>query len=138
MISDKVLCGGMRHFCDSSSFPYQNIILSFQIPGTKVKVTIVEGRDKTSLALNLCWFHITGTSGIILKNIHTIIFTVMKQNEDAPTTARVIIAAGSQRSHALKVSFLAPLAVGQRAYVMVRCPSCVRPCVNFFCKHLLR
>ena len=25
--------------------------------------------------------------------------------------------------------FLAPLAVGQRAYVMVRCPSCVRPCV---------
>ena len=25
------------------------------------------------------------------------------------------------------VSFLAPLAVGQRAYVMVRCPSCVRP-----------
>ena len=23
--------------------------------------------------------------------------------------------------------FLAPLAVGQRAYVMVRCPSCVRP-----------
>ena len=25
------------------------------------------------------------------------------------------------------VSFLAPLAVGQRAYVMARCPSCVRP-----------
>ena len=25
--------------------------------------------------------------------------------------------------------FLAPLAVGQRAYVMVRCPSCVRPSV---------
>ena len=54
----------------------------------------------------------------------------MKQNEDAPTTARVIITAGSQRSHALKVSFLAPLAVGQRAYVMVRCPSCVRPSVR--------
>ena len=34
--------------------------------------------------------------------------------------------------------FLAPLAVGQRAYVMVRCPSCVRPSVNFFFKHLLR
>ena len=33
--------------------------------------------------------------------------------------------------------FLAPLAVGQRAYVMVRCPSCVRPSVNFFFKHLL-
>ena len=37
--------------------------------------------------------------------------------------------------------FLAPLAVGQRAYVMVYCPSCVRPwvrpCVNFFFKHLL-
>ena len=26
--------------------------------------------------------------------------------------------------------FLAPLAVGQRAYVMARCPSCVRPCVR--------
>ena len=26
--------------------------------------------------------------------------------------------------------FLAPLAVGQRAYVMVRCPSCVRPSVR--------
>ena len=25
---------------------------------------------------------------------------------------------------------LAPLAVGQRAYVMVRCPSCVRPSVR--------
>ena len=43
-------------------------------------------------------------------------------------------------------SLLAPLAVGQRAYVMARCPSCVRPsvrasvrpCVNFFFKHLLR
>ena len=43
-------------------------------------------------------------------------------------------------------AFLAPLAVGQRAYVMVRCPSCirpsippcVRPCVNVFFKHLLR
>ena len=38
--------------------------------------------------------------------------------------------------------FLAPLAVGQRAYVMVRFPSCVRAsvrlCVNFFFKHLLR
>ena len=46
--------------------------------------------------------------------------------------------------------FLAPLAVGQQAYVMARCPSCVRPsvrasvrpsvrpCVNFFFKHLLR
>ena len=36
--------------------------------------------------------------------------------------------------------FLAPLAVGQRAYVMVRHPSVrasVRPCVNFFFKHLL-
>ena len=44
--------------------------------------------------------------------------------------------------------FLAPLAVGQRAYVMVCCPSCIRlavrasvhacvsPCVNFFFKHL--
>ena len=36
---------------------------------------------------------------------------------------------------------LAPLAVGQRAYVMVRCPLCVRPSVrpsvNFFFKHLL-
>ena len=41
-----------------------------------------------------------------------------------------------------KNEFLAPLAVGQRAYVMARCPSCVcacvRPCVNFFFKHLLR
>ena len=44
------------------------------------------------------------------------------------------------------LGFLAPLAVGQQAYVMVRCPSCVRPsvrasvrpCVNFFFKHLLR
>ena len=27
-------------------------------------------------------------------------------------------------------TFLAPLAVGQRAYVMVRCPSCVRPSVR--------
>ena len=26
--------------------------------------------------------------------------------------------------------FLDPLAVGQRAYVMVRCPSCVRPSVR--------
>ena len=38
--------------------------------------------------------------------------------------------------------FLAPLAIGQRAYVMVRCPSSVRPsvrpCINFFFKHLLR
>ena len=38
--------------------------------------------------------------------------------------------------------FLAPLAIGQRAYVMARCLSCVRPsvrlCVNFFFKHLLR
>ena len=38
--------------------------------------------------------------------------------------------------------FLAPLAVGQRAYVMALCPSCVRPSVrpsvNFFFKHLLR
>ena len=32
---------------------------------------------------------------------------------------------------------LTPLAVGQRAYVMVRCPSYVRPCINFFFKHLL-
>ena len=30
----------------------------------------------------------------------------------------------------LKTFFLAPLAVGQRAYVMVRCPSCVRPSVR--------
>ena len=45
-----------------------------------------------------------------------------------------------------KLFLLAPLAVGQRAYVMVRCPSCVRssvrasvrPSVNFFYKHLLR
>ena len=29
-----------------------------------------------------------------------------------------------------KVQFLAPLAVGQRAYVMARCPSCVRPSVR--------
>ena len=27
-------------------------------------------------------------------------------------------------------SFLAPLAVGQHAYVMSRCPSCVRPSVS--------
>ena len=37
--------------------------------------------------------------------------------------------------------FLAPLAVGQRAYVVDCCPSCVRPCVrlciNFFSKHFL-
>ena len=26
--------------------------------------------------------------------------------------------------------FLAPLALGQRAYVMVRCPSCIRPSVR--------
>ena len=32
--------------------------------------------------------------------------------------------------------FLASLAVGQRAYVMARCPSCVRPSVRFFFKHL--
>ena len=32
---------------------------------------------------------------------------------------------------------LAQLAVGQRAYAMVRCPSCVCPSVNFFFKHLL-
>ena len=38
-------------------------------------------------------------------------------------------------------TLLAPLAVGQRAYVMVRCPSCVRPSVRaltFSLKHLLR
>ena len=39
------------------------------------------------------------------------------------------------------LKFLAPLAIGQRANVMVCCPSCVcvsvRPCVNFFFKHLL-
>ena len=38
-------------------------------------------------------------------------------------------------------SFLAPLAIGHQASVMVHCPSCVhlavRPCVNFFFKHLL-
>ena len=46
--------------------------------------------------------------------------------------------------------FLAPLAVSQRAYVMVCCPSCLRasvcqvvrpsvhPYINFFFKHLLR
>ena len=28
------------------------------------------------------------------------------------------------------LDFLAPLAVGQRAYVMARCPSCVRPSVR--------
>ena len=37
--------------------------------------------------------------------------------------------------------FLAPLAIGQQAYVMIRCPSCmlasVGPSVNFFLKHLL-
>ena len=37
---------------------------------------------------------------------------------------------------ALYLLLLALLAVGQRAYAMVRCPSCVRPsvrpCVNFF------
>ena len=33
---------------------------------------------------------------------------------------------------ALYLLLLALLAVGQRAYDMVRCPSCVRPCVNFF------
>ena len=33
--------------------------------------------------------------------------------------------------------FLAPLAIGQWAYVMVSCPSCVRPCINFFFKHLI-
>ena len=38
---------------------------------------------------------------------------------------------------ALVFLFLAPLALGQRAYVMVFCPSCVRPCVDFFFKHLL-
>ena len=45
----------------------------------------------------------------------------------------------------LTLNSLAPLAIGQRAYVMVHCPSfvraCVRPsvrlCVNFFFKHLL-
>ena len=40
------------------------------------------------------------------------------------------------------VLFLAPLAIGQRAYVIVCCLSCMRasvhPCVNFFFKHLLR
>ena len=30
----------------------------------------------------------------------------------------------------LEFSFLAPLAVGQRAYVMVRCPLCMRLCVH--------
>ena len=40
-------------------------------------------------------------------------------------------------STSMCIQFLAPLAVGQRAYVMVCCPSCVRPCVNFFFKHLL-
>ena len=29
-----------------------------------------------------------------------------------------------------EISFLAPLAVGQRAYVMAHCPSCVHPCVR--------
>ena len=28
------------------------------------------------------------------------------------------------------LSFLAPLAIGQRAYVMVRCPSCILPSVR--------
>ena len=37
-----------------------------------------------------------------------------------------------------KYKFLAPLAIGQRAYVMVHCLSCVRPSVrNFFLKNLL-
>ena len=35
------------------------------------------------------------------------------------------------------LTFLAPLAIGQRAYVMVCCSPCVRLCVNFFFKHLL-
>ena len=43
-----------------------------------------------------------------------------------------------KRGFHVKFQFLAPLAVGQRAYVMARCPSCVRPSVNFFFKHLLR
>ena len=36
----------------------------------------------------------------------------------------------------LMAIFLAPLAIGQRAYVMVRCAS-VRVCFNFFFKYLL-
>ena len=33
------------------------------------------------------------------------------------------------RLHQSRDLLLAPLAVGQRAYVMARCPSCVRPSV---------
>ena len=39
----------------------------------------------------------------------------------------------SQRQKSITIAtitFLAPLAIGQRAYVMVRCPSCVRACVR--------
>ena len=35
----------------------------------------------------------------------------------------------SKYSPFTEIQFLAPLAVGQRAYVMARCPSCVRPSV---------
>ena len=48
------------------------------------------------------------------------------------------------KTHTEKVgwkSFVAPLAIGQWAYVMVCCPLCippsVHPCINFFLKHLL-
>ena len=34
-----------------------------------------------------------------------------------------------RRENALRIGFLTPLALGQRAYVMVCCPSCVRPSV---------
>ena len=40
----------------------------------------------------------------------------------------------------IELWFLAPLAIGQQAYVMVHCPWCVRPSVcafNFFFKHIL-
>ena len=36
-----------------------------------------------------------------------------------------------QMLHTDLLQFLAPLAVGQRAYVMVRCPSCVRPSCKY-------
>ena len=35
-----------------------------------------------------------------------------------------------QSDECYTTSFLAPLAVGQRAYVMARCPSCVHPSVH--------
>ena len=39
--------------------------------------------------------------------------------------------------HKIHAGFLAPLAVGQQAYVMAHCLSYVHPSVNFSFKHLL-